>query len=110
MPIRKGQTWGKKRVVTATASGLKVRGKPLKKEHAIYNVASNPKRRMEYCSIFYNLWRYHRAVSRQRGVDAEIWRKFIKYFNRVYRACKRENRKMTFFDFRELTMKTLLKQ
>jgi len=77
---------------------IEVKGKKYRKEDLVYDVNDFPGQRMLFCSAFYNLWVDHKGIRKSHSA----YETFMKYFNKVYRPCKRENRPMTWQDLKNL--------
>ena len=85
---------------------IKFEGKKYRKEDFCYYPLNEPKKRMKYCSAFYHLCIKEGKIGKKRKVTREgtvvaSWWDFIRYFNEVYKRCKREGKPITWNDFRD---------
>jgi len=82
---------------------IEFEGRKYKKEDFVYYPHREPKKRMKYFSAFWNL------VKKEKGFSGKEWRKgrlynatreFLKYFNKLYRKRKKEQKPITWDDFK----------
>ena len=85
-------------------------GKRHNKEEFVYCPwIEPPDKRMKYCSALYRLWVRERDVKTGKAsvktFSRSLWtRKFVPFFNRLYKTKKHKKEPITWNDFKELTL------
>ena len=79
---------------------IEFEGKKYLKEQFVYYPSEEPKKRMKYCSAFYNLWIREKEIK----TSHELWEKFISHFNKLYTEKRREKKPITWNDFKSLNL------
>jgi hypothetical protein len=81
-------------------------GREYRKEDFAYYPSEEPEKRMLYCAAFWELWKSEKWIMGRewRGKRFDIYMKFLKYFNGLYRIKKKGGRPITWDDFKDLNL------